>query len=224
MGIGTRVREPQRRVLIHLRSVASDRELLDAWHRGDKASGEELFDRYFTALVRFFRNKVARGVDDLVQKTLLGCLEGSQRYRGDVPFRSFVFGVARNVLSNHFRAERHDVQPELHSAADLGPSPRSILVARAEDRLLLEGLRRIPLRDQTVLELYFWEQLPASEVASVMGAPEPTVRTWIRRAKERLAGELDELRRATGVQSTHTDLDDWADAVRRAMDATGTKT
>lgn len=197
--------------------MATDRDLLDAWRGGDKAAGEVLFDRYFAALVRFFRNKVARGVDDLVQQTLLGCLEGSTRFRGEVPFRSYVFGVARNVLSNHFRSKRHDAEPEQHSAADLGPSPPSIMAARAEDRLLLEALRRIPLRDQTVLELYFWEQLPASEIGAAMGAPEPTVRTWIRRAKQRLEGELHALAKAQDVKTTHTDLDRWAEAVRSAM-------
>lgn len=197
--------------------MTTDRDLLEAWRGGDKVAGERLLDRYFAALVRFFRNKVARGVDDLVQQTLLGCLEGSVRYRGDVPFRSFVFGVARNVLSNHFRSVRHDAQPELHSAADLGPSPPSVLVARAEDRLLLEALRLVPMRDQTVLELYYWERLSASEIGAVMGAPEATIRTWIRRGKQRVEQELRILLDTQQVKTTHSSLDGWAEAVRCAL-------
>jgi RNA polymerase sigma-70 factor (ECF subfamily) len=167
----------------------------------------------------FFRTKVSRNVDDLVQETLLGCLEGRDRWSGDAPFRSYVFGVARNVLSNHFRrtARLAEVDLASHTAEDLAPGPRSILLARAEDRLLLAGLRRLPARDQIVLELYFWEQMTAAEVAAAMGAVEPTIRTWIRRAKIRLEAELEALVSQQAPATTRTNLDDWVASVRAEL-------
>jgi DNA-directed RNA polymerase specialized sigma24 family protein len=54
----------------------SDLELLDAWHTGDTAAANELFDRWFRQLYMFFRTKVDDGVaEDLVQQTLLSCVQ-----------------------------------------------------------------------------------------------------------------------------------------------------
>src|SRR5262245_4038675 len=78
--------------------VMTDDELLAAWRAGDRRAGEQLFDRHFKALTRFFRNKVTEGMDDLIQQTVLGLLEGKHEFRGEGSFRSFVFGVAYNVL------------------------------------------------------------------------------------------------------------------------------
>lgn len=200
--------------------MRSDAELLQAWREGDAKSGEALFDRCFDPLVRFFRTKVSRGVDDLVQETLLACCAGSDRIREDANFRAFLFGVARNVLSNHYRKQRRDGEAfdlGSHTAQELGPGPHTMLLEQAEHRLLLEGLRLIPLRDQIVLELYFWERLSAAAIGTVMDTSEPTVRTWIRRAKDRLQGELDGLARARDLEPTQTNLDDWVEAVRRAI-------
>ena len=51
--------------------MRTDFELLDAWAGGDKKAARELIDRHFPALFRFFRSKVAEGVEDHVQETLL---------------------------------------------------------------------------------------------------------------------------------------------------------
>ena len=200
--------------------MRSDAELLQAWRQGDAKSGEALFDRCFEPLVRFFRTKVSRGVDDLVQETLLACCASTDRIREDASFRAYLFGVARNVLSNHYRKQRRDGEAfdlGSHTAQELGPGPHTMLLEKVEHRLLLEGLRRIPLRDQIVLELYFWERLSAAAIGTVMDTPEPTIRTWIRRAKDRLQGELDGLLRERDLAPTQTDLEDWAEAVRREL-------
>jgi RNA polymerase sigma-70 factor (ECF subfamily) len=68
--------------------VRSDYELLDVWRAGDPKASGELFDRHFRGLYRFFRNKGVKGVDDLVQQTFLGCVEGRCRMRGDATFRT----------------------------------------------------------------------------------------------------------------------------------------
>lgn len=196
--------------------VQTDAQLLEAWRAGDKQAGELLFDRYFDALVLFFRTKVSRGVDDLVQQTLLACLEGQSRHRGEAPFRGYLFGIARNVLGTHYRRISGPGALDLGSITlhDLGERPSEILARGATHRLLLEGLRRLPVRDQIVLELYFWEQLTAAEIATAMDAPEPTIRTWIRRARIRLGEEIERLATGARLENTNTNLDAWVDEVR----------
>jgi DNA-directed RNA polymerase specialized sigma24 family protein len=57
-------------------TAATDIELLEAWRGGDRRAGEQLFERHYAAVARFFRNKLEFGVDDLIQRTFLACVEG----------------------------------------------------------------------------------------------------------------------------------------------------
>jgi len=82
---------------------------------------------------------------------------------------------------------------EVTAMRDLVAAPSSIFAQKAEQRLLLEGLRRIPLDHQIVLELYFWEPLRARDIADILEIPVGTVRTRIRRAKELLERAIEEL-------------------------------
>ncbi len=201
--------------------AATDAELLEAWRAGDRRAGEELFERHFDAVARFFRNKIDHGIDDLIQRTFLACVESRDKFRGDSSFRTYIFGVAHNILGKHFRSKkRHGDRIDfgVTSVHDLAPSPSVIVAKHREQRLLLEALRRIPLEHQVVLELYYWERLPAPEVAEIVGVPEGTARTRIRRAKQLLVEEMEKL--ATNkdqLHSTIVNLEGWAEGLREQL-------
>ena len=198
--------------------MATDAELLEAWRGGDRKSGEELFERHFDAVARFFRNKVDHGIDDLIQRTFLACVETKDRFRGDSSFRTYLFGVAHNVLGKHFRSKkRHGDKIDfgVTSVFDLSPSPSVIVAKHREQQVLLQALRQIPLDHQIVLELYFWEKLSAREVADIVGVPEGTAKTRIRRAKQLLEDQMGKLVSSKDqLESTIANLDGWAASLR----------
>jgi RNA polymerase sigma factor (sigma-70 family) len=195
-----------------------DEALYAAWRGGDSKAGVQLFERHYAAVARFFRNKVDEDAGDLVQKTFLACLEGKERIRGDSSFRTFLFAVAHNVLCNHLRSKSREgarLDFGLTSVHDLRPTPATLLARRREERLLLLGLRRIPLEHQVLLELYFWEKLGGREIADILGVPEGTVRTRLRRAKQLLEAAMRALEDgAAELRDSLGDLDAWAAAVR----------
>ncbi len=198
--------------------MRKDAELLDAWRDGDRKAGEELFERHFDAVARFFRNKVDHGIDDLIQRTFLACVETKDRFRGDSSFRTYLFAVAHNVLGKHFRSKkRHGDKIDfgVTSVFDLSPSPSVIVAKHREQQVLLQALRKIPLENQVVLELYYWEKLSAREVATVVGVPEGTARTRIRRAKQLLEQEMGNLLgNKDQLETTMANLDSWAASLR----------
>lgn len=199
--------------------VATDFELLDAWRAGDREAGNTLFERYFDAVCRFFTNKVQHNIDDLIQKTFLGCVEGRDRFQKQASFRTYLFAVAHNVLRAHFRERRRSDDQPFDPAEDssdaMTPSPSSVLAVHQEQRLLLEALRRIPLDYQLVLELYYWEDMAAPELAQVLGLPEGTVRSRLRRAKEALADKMTALAcEPSLLKTTVSSLDKWVRSLR----------
>lgn len=195
--------------------------LLRAWRDGDLEAGDALFVRHYDAIVRFFRNKVADGVKDLVQQTFVGCVEGRERIRGDVGFRAYLFGVARNVLRNHLKG-KHRLSSardfEELSVADLAAGPRTLFAQREEHRLLLEALRAIPVESQIILELRFWEQLKTVEIAEILEVPHGTARSRLRRAKELLEAAIARLAASPQLlESTVAGLSDWAEQCRQQL-------
>ena len=199
-------------------AAADDLQLLEAWRGGDRRAGEQLFERHFDAVARFFRNKVNDGIDDLIQRTFLACVEGKDRFRGEASFRTFLFAVAHNVLSKHYRSKRRHgdrIDFGVTSVHDLAPSPSVVIGKHHEHRVLLKALRRIPLEHQIVLELYYWERQTAAEVAQVLDVPEGTARTRIRRAKQLLEEQMNRLVEDKALlESTLVNLDSWAASLR----------
>jgi RNA polymerase sigma-70 factor (ECF subfamily) len=182
-----------------------DQELLARWRAGDRASGQALFERHFDSLYRFFRNKCEGDCDELVQATLLACLDARQQFRGDARFKTYLFAIARNKLYHHYRDRKRDPALDLSvtSVADLITTPGTVLARDQTHRALLDALRQLPLEQQTLLELHYWEEMDTIELGAVFEAPPATIRTWLFRARARLrellgpalAGTLDELDR-----------------------------
>lgn len=168
-------------------------ELLTRWQGGDAEAGDRLLRLCFTSLHRFFTHKVEGGVDDLIQRTLLDCLEGSTAIREPQQFRAYLFRIARNRL---FDRLRHDCRlgPKVElsdlSLRDLGASPSSLLAEQQRARVLTDALRGLPLESQIALELTYWEGLSAPQIAEALGINESTVRSRVTRARDALKREL----------------------------------
>ncbi|HWN68065.1 MAG TPA: sigma-70 family RNA polymerase sigma factor, partial [Haliangium sp.] len=118
---------------------ASDNELLERWRGGDRAAGQELFERYYHLVERFFANKLASDALDLVQETFVACLEGRDRVSEGGKFRSYLFAVACNVLRGHLRRRYRDGEQldfEEVSVNELAPGAGTLLGRLREQRLL----------------------------------------------------------------------------------------
>jgi len=197
-----------------------DESLLELWRGGDTRAGNELFQRHFEPVRRFFVNKVDHEAEELVQKTFTACVAAQARFEGRSSFRTFLFAIAHNILREHFRARSRPGRENIdeHSVVDLGMGPSTAVQGKRERRALLMALRRIPLRFQVVLELYFWERMTGAEIGEALGVPEDTARSRIRRGKELVKAAL-----AKGVvgkavaESTAGDLEGWAAVVREGM-------
>lgn len=198
--------------------MADDFDVLDRWRAGDREAGNELLRRHFDGLYRFFSNKVGDGVDDLIQRTFLACVESKDRFRKQASFRTYLFTVARHELYRHFRQHRKgasDVALAEMSVEDLGTSPSKVAVRQQEHKLLLKALRRIPLDLQLAIELFYWEGLTTAEVGDVLGVPQGTAKSRLRRAREALDAQLRAVAESREVlESTLAHFEDWAKGVR----------
>lgn len=176
--------------------MKTDDELIQAWREGDDAAGNELFDRHFDGIHRFFANKAAANdVGDLVQKTFLGAVEGVREFRGEASVRTYLFAIARRQLYKHWKRQSRDGDLDfgVSSVHDLGARPSTLAADREEKRLVLEAMRRLPVDLQVALELHFWEGMSGPQIATVLEIPEGTVRSRLRRGLESLREKVNSL-------------------------------
>lgn len=189
-----------------------DRELLEQWRSGVPSAGQALLRRHFDELYGFFRNKVDGGVDDLVQRTFLGCVEGCERIEAG-NFRAYMFGVARNVLVREFQQrKKHEAMHPLDTTVgDISPSVSQIVAKRQEHSLLLLGLQRVSVRHQVLIELSLYG-LPHAQIAAATQESPKTIRNVLFRAR-------DELRKAIASVDASAELREAAlRDLQRALD------
>lgn len=203
-----------------------DAELLIAWREGDQRAGKTLVARYLGMLTRFFHNKVsdAEAAADLISETLLACTSGKERLENPKRFRSFLFATAMNQLRRHYRRktkrnrELDDFADVCVGDHDAQGSLSSRVARQQETRLMVRALRRLSLDQQIVLELHFFEDLDAKEIADLLEIPTPTVYTRLRRGRERMRVIMTELAEDPAVvETTMMGLKTWAGQVRNKL-------
>lgn len=196
--------------------VEDDLVMLDQWRAGDSAAGNSLFQRHFESLYRFFESKTDGEIDDLVQETFLACLHSVGAFRRQSTFRTYLFAIARHTLFGYWR-RRASARDTLDfgevSGASLSTTARTRLANQQDRAALLEALRTLPLDQQILLEMYYWQALDREQLAEVFEVEESTVGTRLFRARRALHLALG----STGAPAppgTDDDFDAWAIGLR----------
>jgi RNA polymerase sigma-70 factor (ECF subfamily) len=179
--------------------VTSDEQLIGEMRQGSRTAFETLFERYRQPVWQFFRRRTrtADVAEELSQDTFVAVLEGAGRYEQRGIFRSYLFGIAYNVLLADRRKAAHratdplDMEPTNREPFDPDPG---IWVR--------DALARLDEDDREILMLREYEQLSYQEIADLRGTPLNTVRSHLFRARMALKSAL-ETRAPQAVRTTH---------------------
>jgi len=193
-----------------------DLALLDRWCAGDGGAGNTLFRRNFEVVYRFFDSKLDRDADDLVQETFLACLRGRERFRRQSTFKTYLLAIARNTLYRYWRdrgARPGTVDFEQTSIVALTTSIGTQLIRNQDHARLHDALQSLPLEQQLLIELHYWEELDAEQLAEVFETAPATSRSRLFRAREALRDRLAAMPGATGGR-TAEGLEAWARALQ----------
>ena len=194
-----------------------DLALLDRWRNGDAAAGEALFQRHFDSIYGFFETKCEADADELTQATFLACLRARDQFRKESSFRTYLFTIARNELYRVLRSRQRDgarLDFELSSIAELVSTPGTRIARNQEHRQLIEALRSLPVEQQTLLELHYWEDMEIAELAEVLELPPATIRTRLHRARKALREKMAAVA-PPRILETLESMDVWARGVPR---------
>lgn len=205
--------------LVAVPDAPDDIALLERWRSGDEAAGQALFQRHFDSIYGFFETKCEAEADELTQATFLACVRAKDQFRGASSFRTYLFTIARNELYRMLRTrQRRDAKLDfaLSSIAELVSTPGTKIARNQEHRRMIEALQRLPVEQQALLELHYWEDMDIAALAEVFESPAATIRTRLHRARKALRElmETTNLAPAAALETLES-MDMWAKGLAR---------
>jgi RNA polymerase sigma-70 factor (ECF subfamily) len=166
-----------------LRDMTTDEQLVEDFQHGSRDAFAELFRRYREKMYGFFRRRTKNPAraEELAQETFLAALKAAPRFEPRALVRTWLFGIAMNLLRADRRKVGQAFQPaqfdeDTTPAAAADCDPRAALWVR-------EALAQLDDEHREVLLLREYEQLSYAEIAALLALPVNTVRSRLFRAR-----------------------------------------
>jgi RNA polymerase sigma-70 factor (ECF subfamily) len=168
--------------------------------RGDRAAFAALYDHYYPRVLGYcVRRLFVRAVaEDATSEVFLRIATHMPRFAGttEADFRRWLFRIAGNAVNAQLRQTRR--RQELWEAAARArrlPAADGAALPALIDVLdwpqLYQAILELDTRDQTILTLRFFADLPHHEIAAIVGASAGAVRTALSRILQRLRARFD---------------------------------
>jgi RNA polymerase sigma factor (sigma-70 family) len=159
---------------------------------GDLDKMALLFQRYDRPLYGFLFHMTGHreSSEDMVQTVFYRLLKSRNTFTGDGEFKTWMYHVARNVLSDHFsRSRRSGVHVDIAGLEEkLGGDTR--LFERVEKRLAVQALQKamaaLSPESREILVLSRFQELKGTEIASILDISVGAVKVRIHRAISQL--------------------------------------
>lgn len=173
-------------------------DVLEGLRRGEARAIGEVYDDHHQALrafaVRLLGDEAQ--AEDLVHEVFVSLPKSIASFRGESPLRTFLMGVAVNHARHHVRssarrrslAERAQQEPPPTTSA----TPEQELETRSLLSLIDAALDELPLEQRVAFVLCDVEERSSQEAATIVNAPEATVRTRLRQARLKLREVLQQ--------------------------------
>ena len=186
------------------------------YQRGDVASFAELVARHEKRLWNFVRRFVADSAtaEDLLQEIFLRVVRNAAEWQPSAKFTTWIYTIARNLCTDNARrgvfrkADSLDQTPGA-SRDESGPhridkvaSPDGNAEKAAMNREIAtrvdQAVSSLPVEQREVFLMREVMDMSFAEIATATKTSEPTVKSRMRYALERLRGALEELRDDSG--------------------------
>ena len=156
-------------------------------------------------------------VEDLAQETFLRVFRGLQYFEARAKLSTWICTVAHRVAIDHQRSagrrredqltadESPGARPLDRLPASAGLDPEAAAAREQIDRIVREGLLRLPEKYRLPLVYAAIDGLDYGMIASMLGVPLGTVKTLVFRAKQRLRDGIAPVLRARAVREEGSD-------------------
>ena len=145
---------------------------------------EKLLAEVSSGVERFVRYRLPSqaDADDVLQEIYLSAYRKFSGLKNKDAFKPWIISIARNKCNDYFRAKaaQMEISIEELSQQELSAGRLGISVVHT----VRETLDRLGDKDKQILYLYFWKELPQTEIAKLLDIPVGTVKSRLFTAKQ----------------------------------------
>ncbi|NEU30610.1 sigma-70 family RNA polymerase sigma factor [bacterium LRH843] len=159
---------------------------------------EKIMIEYGNELVRlaFSYVKDAEIAKDLVQNTFIKCYKNLDSFRYDAQIKTWLYRITINECKDYLKSWNYKmVQVKSfinETARSVLPSVEKSVMDQYSNAQMKETINSLPKKYREVIYLYYHDSLKMDEISKVLDIPVNTVKTRLRRAKQRLQSMLKE--------------------------------
>jgi RNA polymerase sigma-70 factor (ECF subfamily) len=177
---------------------AIDPETVTLAQRGDVQAVGKLYDQHHEALFRYIWARVGETqlAEDLTGDVFVRMLDALPHYRpSGVPFRAWLYRIARNLLVDHYRkAHIRSAEPLQESAkgAESHDEPGLLFEQKLSVERLHQVLAELDEAQREVVSLRFLAELSLQETAATLEKTEAAIKALQHRGLAALRLALNE--------------------------------
>ncbi|MEK4244389.1 sigma-70 family RNA polymerase sigma factor [Psychrobacillus sp. FSL K6-2684] len=159
---------------------------------------EKMMIEYGNELVRlaFSYVKDTETAKDMVQNTFIKCYKNLDSFRFDAQIKTWLFRITINECKDHLKSWNYKmVQVKSfinETAKSILPSTEKTVIDKYNNEELKDTIFSLPKVYLEVVYLYYYDSFTTEEIAEVLDIPVNTVKTRLRRAKQRLESMIKE--------------------------------
>ena len=175
-----------------------DERLLSLFQSGDSDAFETLIDRHKEPVLNFILRRTGDkgAAEDLLQETFMHVASHGADYRGHAKFKTWLYVIAWNICARQMKGRRFRGRVAIGLDRDGGPyavaSDGEAL--KEEVQISLErAIAALPQDQRDVFLLREYDDMPFGQIARLAGVSEPTARSRMRDALEKMQRAIDDL-------------------------------
>ena len=153
-----------------------------------RTHGEELLRLSYTYV------KSREVAEDVVQDVLLKAYEQREQFRGDSTYRTYLYRMTINRSYDYLRSWSYKntyLSNKFQQIFHATKSAEEQVIALSENQLLGEAVLDLPVKYREIIILYYYKELRIDEIAQILSISDNTVKTRLKRGREKLKGYLE---------------------------------
>jgi len=146
---------------------------------------EKLLREHSRDVERFVRFRLSSGADaeDVLQEVFLAAFRQFPSLKSQENFKAWILGIARHKCNDYFRNRAKLLEIPLEDVDESRLCYGGCGIS--ESHAAWETLNRLGDKEKQILYLYFWEELPQSDIAARLNIPVGTVKSRLYAAKQK---------------------------------------
>ena len=187
--------------------MGDERDLVAACLAGDEQACTALVEAYVRMVGTVIWRATGRRdvIEDLTQETFLRVFKALAYFDSRARLSTWIYTIAHHVAIDHlrrtsgeridslaWRADEGGEEPEERHLASMTPDPEAQLARTETERLVREGLSRLPVKYRVPVMYAAIDGLDYPTIASMLNVPLGTVKTLIFRGKRMLRERISQ--------------------------------